>query len=77
MLAVVLFFGCLSPLWAQTESKIQKQSVAVFVETGPIVDGVLDDPVWAQSAPLSDFQQRDPQEGAPASEYTTVGIVYT
>ena len=76
-LAVVLFFGCLSPLWAQTGSKIQKQSVAVFVEKGPEVDGVLDDPVWEQSAPLSDFQQRDPQEGAPASEYTTLRIVYT
>jgi len=47
------------------------------VEEGPTVDGVLDDPVWARSAPLSDFQQRDPQEGAPASEYTSVRIVYT
>ncbi len=76
-LAVVLSFGCLLPLWAQTESRVRKQAVAVFVEKGPIVDGVLDDPVWEQSAPLSDFQQKDPQEGAPASEYTTVRIVYT
>ena len=76
-LAVVLFFGFLLPLWAQTPSRVQKRAVAVFVEEGPTVDGVLDDPVWAQSAPLSDFQQRDPQEGAPASEYTTVRIVYT
>ena len=51
--------------------------MAVLVEEGPTVDGVLDDPVWEQSALLSDFQQRDPQEGAPASEYTTVRIVYT
>ncbi len=76
-LAVVLFFGFLLPLWAQTPSRVQKQSVAVFVEEGPTVDGVLDDPVWARSAPLPDFQQRDPQEGAPASEYTAVRIVYT
>ena len=76
-LAVVLFFGCLLPLWAQTESKVQKQAVAVLVEKGPEVDGVLDDPVWAQSAPLSDFHQKDPQEGAPSSEYTAVRIVYT
>ena len=76
-LAVVLFFGFLLPLWAQTGSRVQKQSVAIFVEEGPTIDGVLDDPVWEQSAPLSDFQQRDPQEGAPASEYTTVRIVYT
>jgi len=76
-LAVVLFFGFLLPLWAQTGSRVQKQSVAIFVETGPTVDGVLDDPVWELSAPLSDLQQRDPQEGAPASEYTTIRIVYT
>jgi len=77
MLAVVLFFGFLLPLWAQTTSRVQKQGVAVFVEEGPTVDGVLDDAVWDQSAPLSDFQQRDPQAGAPASEYTAVRIVYT
>ena len=76
-LAVVLFFGFLLPLWAQTGSRVQKQSVAIFVEEGPTVDGVLDDPVWDQSAPLSDLQQRDPQEGAPSSENTTVRIVYT
>ena len=75
--AVVLFIGFLLPLWAQTTSTIQKQGVAVLVETGPTVDGVLDDAVWAQAAPLSDFQQRNPEVGAPASEYTTVSIVYT
>ena len=77
MLTVVLFFGFLLPLWAQTTSRVQKHSVAVFVEQGPQVDGVLDDPVWALPAPLSGFQQKDPQEGAPASEYTAVRIVYT
>ena len=51
--------------------------MAVFVEQGPIVDGVLDDPVWDQSASLSDFRQKDPQEGSPASEHTTVRVVYT
>ena len=76
-LAVVLFIGFLLPLCAQTASRVQKQSVAVFVEEGPTVDGVLDDPVWEQSAPLSDLKQRDPQAGGPASEYTTVRIVYT
>ncbi len=74
---VVLASGFLLPLWAQTDSKVQKQGVAVFVEQAPNVDGMLDDPVWAQSDPLSDFQQRDPQEGAPASEFTAVYIVYT
>jgi hypothetical protein len=47
------------------------------VEEGPTVDGVLDDLVWDQSVPLSDFQQRNPEVGAPVSEYTAVRIVYT
>jgi hypothetical protein len=76
-LAVVLFFGFLLPLWAQTSSRVQRRAVAVLVDEGPTVDGVLDDPVWEQSAPLADLQQRDPQEGAPASEHTTVRIAYT
>ncbi len=77
LFTVVLFLGFLLPLRAQTASTLQKQGVAVFVEKGPTVDGVLDDAVWDQSAPLSDFQQRNPEVGAPTSEFTAVRIVYT
>jgi hypothetical protein len=73
-LAVVLFSGFFLPLGAQSTSRVQKQGVAIFVEKGPTVDGVLDDPVWDQSAPLSDFQQRNPEVGAPTSEFTAVRI---
>ena len=76
-LSTVVLSALVVSLGAQTESRVQKQGMAVFVEQGPEVDGVLDDQVWAQSAPLSDFQQRDPQEGSPSTEYTAVRIVYT
>ena len=77
MLSVVLLSGFLLPIWAQTESTVQKQGIAIFVEQAPVLDGLLDDPVWTQAAPLSDFHQKDPQQGALASEHTEVRILYT
>ena len=42
----------------------------------PQLDGVLDDEIW-ESAPLhEDFYQRDPDEGKPATERTTLQIAY-
>ena len=49
---------------------------AVRVETPPRVDGVLDEPMWAAIAPITGFRQRDPVDGAPASERTEVRIAY-
>ncbi|MCR4438831.1 MAG: DUF5916 domain-containing protein [bacterium] len=50
---------------------------AVRLEGGKVrLDGRLDDPVW-QVAPLgSDFVQMEPDEGAPATEPTTVQVAY-
>ena len=42
----------------------------------PRIDGRLDDAVWQTSAVASTFKQRDPEEGADATESTTVRIVY-
>ena len=49
---------------------------AVRIETPPRVDGVLDEPFWAGIAPVTGFRQRDPVDGAPASERTEVRIAY-
>ena len=40
------------------------------------LDGVLDEPFWSQVPPATDFRQRDPDAGAPATERTEVRIVY-
>ncbi len=40
------------------------------------VDGKLDEPVWETAAPISDFVQTDPNQGAPVSEKTEVRIFY-
>jgi hypothetical protein len=49
---------------------------AVRVTESPRVDGLLDEPVWASSAPAVGFRQREPREGEAATEATEVRILY-
>lgn len=42
----------------------------------PQIDGALNDPVWQQAPVFTGFVQRDPEEGQPASEQTTVQVAY-
>jgi len=51
---------------------------AVRVEDAPKMDGgTLDDPAWQKAAPITDFRQKEPYEGRPATESTEVRILYT
>ncbi|MFN0159435.1 MAG: DUF5916 domain-containing protein [Bacteroidota bacterium] len=49
---------------------------AVKIETSPRIDGLLDEQIWQQASPATDFLQRDPSEGQPASERTEVRVLY-
>ncbi len=40
------------------------------------VDGRLDDEAWASVPPFTDFTQRDPDEGSPATERTELRLLY-
>ena len=42
----------------------------------PAIDGRLDDQAWVNAARITDFVQRRPLDGAPASERTEVYIAY-
>ena len=42
----------------------------------PALDGRLDDAAWALASPIGGLMQRDPQEGAPATERVDVRILY-
>jgi len=44
--------------------------------TTPKIDGILDDEVWQHVPASGDFLQVEPNEGEPATEKTTVQIVY-
>jgi hypothetical protein len=40
------------------------------------IDGLLDDPAWDLSLPITDFTQQDPVEGGAPSEPTEIRILY-
>ena len=42
-----------------------------------VLDGRLDEAVWQQAEPITDFRQRDPQEGAPSTQRTVVRLLST
>ena len=48
----------------------------VRVETPPTLDGLLDDAVWRDAARITEFVQREPVDGAPASEDSDVYLAY-
>lgn len=50
------------------------------IEAAPLtgalrIDGRLDEEAWALATPYSDFIQRDPEEGQPASEKTEIRVL--
>ena len=51
-------------------------AVAVAGAQSVRIDGVLDDPVWRETRPVSGFVQSEPNEGRPASEPTEVWVAY-
>ena len=50
---------------------------AVRVDHAPKLDGTLSDPLWESAKPVTEFHQREPNEGDPATERTEVRILYT
>jgi len=59
---------------AETPQKVLR---ALRVDSAPVIDGKLDDAVWAQAEPISDFHQIRPGDGTEPSEPTLVYVVYT
>ena len=57
-------------------SSVLSVATAFRVSTPPTVDGFLDDAVWWQATPMSDFIQREPQDGESATESTEVRVIF-
>jgi hypothetical protein len=49
---------------------------AVRASSPIVIDGRLDDAAWRAAVPATDFLQRDPDEGKPATERTELRIAY-
>ncbi|MFT5320273.1 MAG: hypothetical protein ACI934_000406 [Pseudohongiellaceae bacterium] len=76
LFVVGLFLSSLAG--AQNNSGAESKSVqALMIDTAPVIDGILDEAVWAQATPITDFHQIRPGDQTPASEATEVRIVYT
>src|SRR5437763_257152 len=50
---------------------------ATYVDHAPRLDGTLHDRVWQSAKVITDFRQREPNEGEPATEKTEVRVLYT
>ena len=75
----LLLFVLAAPAFAQAPDTLTMAKVpvqAIRLSSPVAVDGVLDEPVWQNGHSISNFTQRDPDEGAPPSQRTEVRIAY-
>ena len=76
----ILLFLCIILLFLQfanADSPIKKVYVTSNINPHPpVIDGKLDDPVWAKVPWAGDFIQRDPYEGKEPSQATAFKILY-
>ncbi len=71
---VLLSFGAVS---AEAQERQRKQARAVRVADSAIrIDGRLDEAMWRTATPLTDFVQKEPEEGAPASDRMEVRFLF-
>ena len=76
-LTAAALLACCVGAAAQTSPRPSRRSItAIRTATSPVLDGRLIDECWAQAQPASDFTQRDPDEGMPATERTEIRILY-
>ena len=62
---------------ARAQSAADARTASAVAATGPItLDGELDDPAWAEAAPITAFVQREPQEGAEPAFPTEARVLY-
>lgn len=76
-----MLLGSAAPVLAQQPASSEPASSAAQIVArraaqSPKVDGRLDDAVWQSATWLTEFVQREPQEGSPASDRTEVAIFY-
>jgi hypothetical protein len=63
------------PAFAQPPAASRVLS-AVAARRAPVIDGLLDDPVWQKARFASDFHQQQPVEGGPPTVPTEIAFAY-
>lgn len=72
-LQIFLLVGCSVLLVAGNNPK---KAVAVRTPIAPRIDGILNEQQWSLAQIVTGFIQRDPTEGAPATERTEIRMLY-
>ena len=76
--AIVLAFAVAQPAaYAQMVDSHGKRIDAFMFNEPPVLDGRLDDDIWAFSAVVTDLHQINPEEGGVPSEESQILVVYT
>lgn len=73
-LLCIIGIVCLSTSLVAGDNPLSVQ--AVRIETPPRIDGILDEPLWQQESPVTEFIQYNPDEGKPASERSEIRVLY-
>jgi hypothetical protein len=80
VLCALVVAALVSPVAAQSSvsgAANRKQATAIRVANGSIrVDGRLDDEIWRNATPITDFIQKEPTEGAAPTDPMEVRLAY-
>lgn len=78
LLSMLVWLSLSAPAaYAASDVPVDVPVKVTRTSTPPVVDGNLSEPLWTNATVISDFKQRLPIEGAPASERTVIYLVYT
>jgi len=76
LLVAIAALSFCSPCLGQ-QLPLPRVAYAARVDTPPKLNGSLNDPLWLTARAITDFRQREPNEGKPATERTEVRVLYT
>src|SRR5262245_8408140 len=63
-------------IWADSTSTALSPVIAARLTAPVSIDGVLSEAIWQNGNAVTDFKQRDPNEGATPSQRTEVRVAY-
>ena len=61
---------------AEVQALTGKRLNVSYTNAPPEIDGILNDPEWNFAEQITDFRQREPDNGQPGSERTEVRVLY-
>ena len=76
ILLLILFIVPSMNIFPHDKMEYIVEAVEIDPEEAPKIDGELSDTVWKKGKVITNFVQRDPIPGAPATEKSEVYILY-